>query len=81
MMVLDEGFALNGRTYKSLSAIAKAITGTNWNGYTFFGIKRAARANKAATGSKRKSPLMNPGGSGGDARVPSRNSNERDMGA
>ena len=71
-MVLDEGFALDGRTYKSLSAIAI------WNGYAFFGIKRAARANKAATGSKRKSPLMNPGDSGGDARVPSRNSSEGD---
>jgi len=78
VMVLDEGFALDGRTYKSLSAIAKAITGTNWNGYAFFGIKRAARANKAAAGSKRKSPLMSQPDSGGDARVPFRNSNEGD---
>jgi hypothetical protein len=75
-MVLDEGFALDGRTYKSLSAIAKAITGTNWNGYAFFGIKRAARSNKAATGSKRKSGLVNQRDSEGDARVPSQNSNE-----
>jgi len=78
VMVLDEGFALDGRTYKSLSAIAKAITGTNWNGYAFFGIKRAARANKAASGSKRKSRLMNQQDFEGDARLPSRNSNERD---
>src|SRR5713101_6649398 len=78
VMVLDEGFALDGRTYKSLSAIAKAITGTHWNGYAFFGIKRAARANKAATGSKRKSSLMNQQGSEGYAPLPSRNSNERD---
>jgi len=55
--VLDEGFALDGRTYKSLSAVAKAITGTNWNGYAFFGIKRGARRNKAAAGSKRDSRL------------------------
>ena len=81
VMVLDEGFALDGRTYKSLSAVAKAITGTNWNGYAFFGIKRATRGNKAAAGSKRKSRRMNPGDSGGDARVPARNSNERDSGA
>jgi hypothetical protein len=77
VMVLDEGFALDGRTYKSLSATAKAITGTNWNGYAFFGIKRAARANKAATGSKGKSRLVNQRDSEGDARVPSQNSNER----
>ena len=68
--VLDEGFALDGRTYKSLSAIAKAITGKNWNGFAFFGIKRTARANKAAAGSKRKSPLMNEQDSESDARVP-----------
>ena len=78
VLVLDEGFALDGRTYKSLSAIAKAITGTNWNGYAFFGIKRAARANKAATGSKRKSGLVSQRDSEGDARVPSRRSNEGD---
>src|SRR5881392_4130820 len=79
VMVLDEGFALDGRTYKSLSAIAKAITGTHWNGYAFFGIKRAARANKAASGPKRKSRLMNQRESEGDARLPSQNSNERDL--
>jgi hypothetical protein len=81
VMVLDEGFALDGRTCKSLSAIAKAITGTNWNGYKFFGIKRAARANKAATGSKRKSGLVNQRDSEGDAHAPFRNSNEGDSGA
>ena len=78
VVVLDDGFASDGRTYKSLSAVAKAITGTNWNGYAFFGIKRAARGNKAAAGSKRDSRLMNQPDSEADARVPSRNSNERD---
>jgi hypothetical protein len=78
VMVLDEGFALDGRTYKSLSATAKAITGTNWNGYAFFGIKRAARGNKAAEGSKRDSRLINQPDSEGHARVPSRNSNQGD---
>jgi hypothetical protein len=34
---LNEGFEWDGRTYKSLSAVANAITGTNWNGYAFFG--------------------------------------------
>jgi hypothetical protein len=40
VMVLDEGYAWNGKTYSSLSAVAKAITGTNWNGQRFFGLDR-----------------------------------------
>src|ERR1700704_5759993 len=50
---LNEGFEWNGRTYKSLSAVANAITGTNWNGYAFFGIKRAPSSNKNAAGPRR----------------------------
>ena len=37
--VRDEGFEYQGRPYKSLSAIARAITGTRWNGHVFFGLK------------------------------------------
>jgi len=37
--VLDAGFEYQGRPFKSLSAIARAITGTRWNGLLFFGIK------------------------------------------
>ena len=33
---LAEGFDWNGGTYKSLSAVANAITGANWNGFTLF---------------------------------------------
>ncbi|MBI5049591.1 MAG: DUF2924 domain-containing protein [Nitrospirae bacterium] len=36
--VLDKGFEYKGRIYKSLSAIAKEITGNHWNGYIFFGL-------------------------------------------
>lgn len=36
--VLDDGFEFEGRAYKSLSAIAKEVTQTNWNGFTFFGL-------------------------------------------
>lgn len=45
VMVRDEGYEFQGRPYKSLSAIARAITGTRWNGWIFFGLKnqRAAR--------------------------------------
>jgi hypothetical protein len=42
--VLVDGFEYQGRPYKSLSAIARAITGTQWNGPLFFGLKRAAKA-------------------------------------
>ena len=34
-----EGYEWQGRPYKSLSAIARAITGTRWNGLVFFGLK------------------------------------------
>lgn len=37
--VRDEDFDYQGRPYKSLSAIARAITGTRWNGLVFFGLK------------------------------------------
>ena len=42
--VTSDGFEWQGRPYKSLSAIARAITGTRWNGWVFFGLKsRRAR--------------------------------------
>lgn len=36
--VLEKGFAYDGREWRSLSAIAKAITGAHWNGPKFFGL-------------------------------------------
>lgn len=42
--VLAEGFEWQGRPYQSLSAIARAITGTRWNGWVFFGLKNHRRA-------------------------------------
>tara|TARA_R110000787_G_scaffold27063_3_gene75288 strand:- start:274 stop:702 length:429 start_codon:yes stop_codon:yes gene_type:complete len=38
--VLDEGFMWRGQLYRSLSAVAFAITGTKWSGPKFFGIGR-----------------------------------------
>jgi Protein of unknown function (DUF2924) len=52
VMVLEKGFAWNGKTYGSLSQIAKAMTGTSWNGHLFFGLRPAsggARANSGGT--------------------------------
>jgi hypothetical protein len=39
VMVRDEGYEYQGRPYKSLSAIARLITGTRWNGWIFFGLQ------------------------------------------
>jgi hypothetical protein len=36
--VLDAGFEYGGTVYRSLTAVARAITGTHWNGYHFFGL-------------------------------------------
>jgi len=38
--VRDNDFEYQGRPYQSLSAIARAITGTRWNGLVFFGLKK-----------------------------------------
>ena len=38
--VLEDGFDYEGRKYRSLSGAARAITGTQWNGKIFFGLKR-----------------------------------------
>ena len=37
--VLDDGFEYQGRRYQSLSAIARAITGTRWSGPLFWGLR------------------------------------------
>ena len=67
--VLD-GFEWQGTTYRSLSAIARAITGTAWSGPRFFALQRAADGSKP----KRQSTAApdNAGlsaGSPGDAMV------------
>jgi len=37
--VLVDGYEWQGHPYRSLSAVARAITGTRWNGWVFFGLK------------------------------------------
>src|SRR5262249_19651111 len=37
--IVDDGYIWNGRTHRSLSQIARAITGTKWNGPRFFGMR------------------------------------------
>ena len=55
--VAPDGFDWQGATYPSLSAVARAITGTAWNGPRFFGLVRPngttpTRSNKGVRGSR-----------------------------
>jgi len=43
VMVLPGGFEYAGRAFRSLSAVAHAITGSHWNGYHFFGLTKPAK--------------------------------------
>ena len=56
VLVLDDGFSWQGTSYRSLSAIARKITGTAWSGPLFFGLK----PNRSAT--RRSSQLPGPAG-------------------
>lgn len=40
VLVTEEGFRFDGKTYGSLSTIAERITGAHWSGPRFFGIRR-----------------------------------------
>jgi hypothetical protein len=62
VMVLNDGFAWNGARHTSLSTIAKTITGTSWNGWTFFGLKRPVTHDGHAINGKFKRPAAGRGG-------------------
>jgi hypothetical protein len=47
---LEEGFAWEGNTYRSLSMVARAITGGHWNGPRFFGLTGSKAMVGAAAG-------------------------------
>ena len=47
--VVVDGFEWRGATYTSLSEIARAITGTRWNGPRFFGLRDRAKASSEET--------------------------------
>lgn len=44
VLVKSDGFEYKKQHYNSLSEIAFAITGTRWNGWVFFGVKRRPRS-------------------------------------
>lgn len=52
ILVVEGGFVWRGKTWCSLSAIAREMTGTKWSGPRFFGVgqTRAAPSSSAATG-------------------------------
>ncbi|HEX2552748.1 MAG TPA: DUF2924 domain-containing protein [Microvirga sp.] len=54
VFVHEDGYEWQGERHRSLSTIAKAITGTSWNGWTFFGVKKRPARNKNAAGPRRK---------------------------
>lgn len=58
--VLEEGYAWNGNVYPSLSKIARAITGTSWNGPRFFGLRQELNGS-AKSRSKGAQRAANPG--------------------
>ncbi len=43
--VLEKGFEYGGGVFRSLSGIARTITGTQWNGKLFFGLKKRGNGN------------------------------------
>jgi DUF2924 family protein len=64
VLVLEDGFEWNGTRYRSLSLVAKTITGTNWNGWTFFGVKRPGSPPEGRDGLGRfNGPIVAPDGS------------------
>ncbi len=49
VMVLEGSYAWDGKTFPSLSAVARAITGTNWNGNRFFGLQEKSKTRAEVT--------------------------------
>ncbi len=43
VLVIEKGFVWRGKTWKSLSVIAREITGARWSGPRFFGLRTAAK--------------------------------------
>ena len=66
VMILDDGYAWNDSVYRSLSQVAKAITGTNWNGHRFFGLKGTT----SGPANRKRSAATSPDPSIGIGRSP-----------
>ncbi len=67
VLVRDDGFEYDGQVFRSLSAIAKIITGSHWNGLLFFKIAKP----KATTAVETAKPANGPtAGNGKPKRRP-----------
>ena len=58
VMIMEDGFGYDGRTFASLSEIARLITGTRWNGPRFFGLRRPRPTMRSSHPSGRLSPVV-----------------------
>jgi hypothetical protein len=72
VMILEDGFCWNGQIFGSLSQIARAMTGTNWNGHRFFGLRQAEATVVDEATKRRKRQIeaataVRQSASGGDA--------------
>ena len=56
--ILEDGYSWNGTAYRSLSMIAKAITGTSWNGHRFFGLRSGRKSPAGPTAGTDEAGLM-----------------------
>jgi len=68
VIALGDGFSWKDERHTSLSAIAKAITGTNWNGWKFFGLKGALSEEGRDVLGRFKRPPARPDGAAAWAR-------------
>ena len=50
--ITQDGFLWNGETHQSLSAIARVITGTKWNGPRFFGMRKVKGGSESGDGNQ-----------------------------
>lgn len=64
LVARDDGFEYDGEVFRSLSAIAKMITGSHWNGLLFFKIAKP-KAAKVVDAAKRKNA---PAGRNGEPK-------------
>lgn len=69
VLVVPGGFCWQGKTYDSLSTIAKAITGVTWNGPRFFGLRSKKVVDKEA--------VTTPGNSDDGSTAPAAESRRR----
>jgi len=64
VIVVKNGFLWQEVSYKTLSSVANEITGTNWNGHRFFGLRVVERASAAETDLGMREPIQMAYGNG-----------------